>query len=78
MSDTHPNAFRNEAADKRAQANVLLSEADTFDAQADALEGVEPQAEADTVVEAPDAVQAPDEVLPKDAVVPKKVEVKEG
>jgi hypothetical protein len=38
MADTHPNAFRAEAADKRAEGNALLSQADVLDAQAEELE----------------------------------------
>jgi len=38
MSDTHPNAFRVEAAEKRAQATQLNAEAKALEDQADTLE----------------------------------------
>lgn len=38
MSDTHPNAYRVEAAEKRVKANVLNAEADQLEAQADELD----------------------------------------
>lgn len=42
MSDTHPNAFRLEAQEKRIQGQQLLGEADGLDAKADVIEGVTP------------------------------------
>jgi hypothetical protein len=71
MSDTHPNAFRNEAAEKRTQGNALLCEAHDLEVRADILDGVEPQVE--TKVAEPqlvDAVQTPDKVEPEVSEAP--------
>lgn len=38
MSDTHPNAYRLEAQEKKAEALRLNSEADALDAKAEALD----------------------------------------
>lgn len=40
--DTHPNAYRAEAAEKRTEIARLASEANALDAKADELEGKTP------------------------------------
>lgn len=39
MSDTHPNAFRAEATEKRTQGMQLINEAEALEARAVELEG---------------------------------------
>lgn len=38
MADTHPNAYRVEASEKRAEALRLNNEADSLEAQAEVLD----------------------------------------
>jgi hypothetical protein len=65
MSDTHPNAYRTEADEKRAQAQVLINEANELEAKASAVarENVdaesEEQAEKPVETEASEAKEAP-------------------
>lgn len=54
MSDTHPNAYRLEAQEKKAEALRLNSEADALNAKAEALdpqEQLEPTASTGTAEE---------------------------
>lgn len=65
MSDTHPNAFRLEAQEKRAEALRLNSEADALETKANALD---PQApvEATPVTSVP-ATEPADEQVQADS-----------
>lgn len=58
MSETHPNAFRIEAAQKRAEATRLNDEADQLEAQAEVIDPT-----IDTEVE--DLEQKPEKPLSK-------------
>jgi hypothetical protein len=68
MSDTHPQAFRLEAEEKRKEAELLLNQADDLEAQAKALEAPsEPQAPV-----APPTVGEPRTDAPKGKLFAKK------
>lgn len=62
--NTHPNAFRMEAAELKAEGQRLLDLAKSLDAKADELLGIKPKAETPAKTKATPAPVVPAEATP--------------